>query len=439
MPETQYAKSGDVHIAYQVSGEGPLDVVFVPGFVSNVELAWDMPFTGPAVRQVGSFARVVLFDKRGTGLSDRSSGVPTLEQRMDDVRAVMDAAGMERAALWGISEAGPMCLLFAATYPERTSALVLQGSFARILRGQDQAFGYSTGEAADIVAMFQDRWGTGEILAGFFPSAATDPAMMEAFARYERHGASPNSMVDIVMMLRDVDVRDILPTIQVPTLVIHSTGDLISPVEHGRYLAEHIPGARYIELPTVDHLTVRSDERTIFDDVEEFLTGHRPLPDPDRILKTVMFTDIVDSTRRAAELGDHHWHVVLDDHDSVMRGLLGRFRGTEVKTTGDGFLAAFDGPARAVECAVAATQAVRPLGLELRAGIHTGECIQRGDDLGGIGVHIGARVAALAEPGQVLVSRTVTDLVAGSGLSFADRGEHELKGVPGSWQIFAVA
>jgi len=437
-PETRYAKSGNVHIAYQVSGDGPLDVVLVPGFISNVELAWDMPFSGSALRKIGTFARVISFDKRGTGLSDRTVGVPTLEQRMDDVRAVMDAVGVDRASLWGISEGGPMCILFAATYPTRTSALVLQGSFARLVQSSDQPFGYPQEVLAPTIARFEEQWGTGAVVGNFFPSAADDPVMQEQIARYERNGASPSAMVEIVEMVAAIDVRPILSTIGVPTLVVHSTGDPMIAVEHGRYLAEHISGAHYIELPGDDHLTIREDEAGPFEDIEEFLTGQRPVPNPDRILTTVLFTDIVDSTRRAADLGDQHWRDLLDHHDQVMRRQLDRFRGREVKTTGDGFLASFDGPARAVHCALAACEALRSLGLELRAGVHTGECVQRGADLGGIGVHIGARVASLAEPSQVLVSRTVTDLVAGSGLAFADRGEHELKGVPGSWNLFSV-
>jgi class 3 adenylate cyclase len=438
MPETRYAKSSEVHIAYQISGDGPLDVVMAPGFVSHVELAWDMPFTGPMLRRVASFARLVRFDKRGTGLSDRTVGVPTLEQRMDDVRAVMDAAEVERAALWGISEGGPMCILFAATYPDRTSALVLQGSFARVAQAPDQSFGYPPEAVGPIAATFEEQWGTGAILANFFPSTTDDEAMRETFARYERNGASPSAIMAIVEMVAAIDVRPILPTISVPTLVVHSAGDPMIAVDHGRYLAEHIPDARYVELPGEDHLTIRQDESGALDDIEEFLTGHRRAPDPDRILTTVLFTDIVDSTRRAADLGDERWRDVLDRHDDVMRVQLDRFRGREVHTTGDGFLAAFDGPARAVQCALAATEAVQGLGLALRSGVHTGECVQRGDDLGGIGVHIGARVAALAEPNQVLVSRTVTDLVAGSGLEFAEYGDHKLNGVPGVWQLFAV-
>jgi class 3 adenylate cyclase len=332
-----------------------------------------------------------------------------------------------------------MCLVFAATYPDRTSALILHGAFARIMQAPDQPFGFRPERVAALVAAAADRWGTGDTLTSFFPSAATDPAMRETLARYERNGASPGAMADFVAMASKIDVRHVLPTIQVPTIVIHSTGDPVVDVKHGRYLAEHIPSARYIELPGADHLTVRQSDLFPFEDIEEFLTGHRPAPELERVLKTVLFTDIVSSTKRAVELGDQRWKQVLDDHDAVMRGLLDHYRGTEIDTTGDGFLAAFEGPARAVRCAVAATRAVRPLGLEMRAGVHTGECVQRGTNLGGISVHIGARVAALAGAGQVLVSRTVTDLVAGSGLRFADEGEHRLKGVPEPWQLFSVA
>ena len=439
-PETRYARGSDgVHIAFQVTGDGPLDVVLVPGFVSHVELAWEMPFTSSMLRRVGSFARVARFDKRGTGLSDRTVGIPTLEQRMDDVRAVMDAAGMERAVLWGISEGGPMCILFAATYPDRTTALVLQGSFARIAQAPDQPFGYPPDAVGPITAAFEEQWGTGAVLANFFPSAADDPTMRERFARYERNGASPSAMTAIIEMVAAIDVRAILPSITVPRLVVHSVGDPMMAVEHGRYMAAHIPGARYLEMADDDHLTIREDDPGPMGDIQEFLTGHRPHPNPDRVLATVLFTDIVDSTRLASDLGDHQWRNLLDRHDQVLRRELERFRGREVNTTGDGFLAAFDGPARAVQCAVAATEAVRPLGLELRAGVHTGECEQRGDDLGGIAVHIGARICSIAAPRQVLVSRTVTDLVAGSGLQFADLGEFELKGVPGTWPLFAAA
>ena len=436
--ETRYAKSGDVHIAYQVNGKRRPDVVLVPGFVSNVELMWDLPFTGSVLRWAGEFARVISFDKRGTGLSDRSVGVPTLEERMDDVRAVMDAAHVDRASLWGISEGGPMCILFAATYPERTSSLVLQGSFARLAQAPDQPFGYPPGSVEPIVATFEQQWGTGSVFQNFFPSSARDPSLREFFARYERNSASPGAMVAIVKMLAEIDVRSVLPTISVPVLVMHSDGDPVVSVEHGRYLAAHIEGAKLIELTGDDHLPIRDEESRHFDDIEEFLTGHRPDPVSERTLKTVLFTDIVDSTATAGHFGDKEWRALLDHHDGIVRSEINRFRGVEVKTTGDGFLAAFDGPARAVQCAMAARDRIGSVGLAIRAGVHTGECVERGDDIAGIAVHIAARVLAAAKPGEVLVSRTVTDLVAGSGLSFSDRGEHHLKGVSGSWQLFAV-
>jgi class 3 adenylate cyclase len=439
-PETRYARSADgAHIAYQVSGDGPLSVVVVPGFVSHVELAWDVPlFVGPFLRWLGRFARVIHLDKRGTGLSDRAIGAPTLEQRMDDVRAVMDATSCERAALVGISEGGPMSLLFAATYPDRTAALVLVGSFARLLQGVDQTFGYSPEAAENYALFFESQWGTGAVLSLFFPGAAEDPGTVEQMARYERNSASPNAMGEIVRLLVEIDVRPILPTISVPTLVVHRAGDPVVPVQCGQDLAARIPLARYVELAGEDHIPSGGPGLDDFADVEEFLTGRRSEPDPDRLLATVLFTDIVGSTSRAAELGDARWRELLDRHDVVMRTQLERFRGREIKATGDGFFATFDGPARAVSCALAACREVNSLGLSLRAGVHTGECEQRDGDLGGIAVHIGARICSLAEPNEVLTSRTVTDLVAGSGLQFVERGEHELKGVPGRWVVFSA-
>ena len=439
-PETRYARAGDgVHIAYQVTGWGPLDVVMVPGFVSHVELAWDMPFYASMLRRLGSFARVISFDKRGTGLSDRTPAVPTLEERMDDVRTVMEAAGADRVALWGVSEGGPMALLFAATYPERTSALVLQGSFARIACAPDHPIGFPRDALAEFIDEFGRLWGTGGVLANYyFPTAAEDPGIRHEFARWERNGASPGAMVAVLRMIQAIDVRAILPTISVPTLVVHCTGDPAVPVQHGRHLARHIPGARYIEVAGEDHLTIRPGEHGLFDDIEEFLTGSRPPPETDRVLKTLLLTDIVGSTEEAVRLGDRRWHELLDAHDATVRAELEHFRGREVKATGDGFLACFDGPTRAIRCARAISDGARALGLEVRAGLHTGECETRGDDLAGVAVHIAARVAALAQPGEVLCSRTVTDLVGGSGISFVDRGVHALKGVPGQWQTFAV-
>jgi pimeloyl-ACP methyl ester carboxylesterase len=332
-----------VHIAYQVTGSGPLNVVMVPGFVSHVELAWEMPFYASMLRRLGSFARVISFDKRGTGLSDRTPEVPTLEERMDDVRTVMAATDADRVALWGISEGGPMALLFAATYPERTTALVLQGSFACIARLPDHPIGFPPEDLTAFIDGWGRIWGTGEVLATYyFPSTADEPGMRERFARWERNGASPGAMVAVLKMNQAIDVRSILPTISVPTLVVHCAGDQAVPVVHGRHLAEHIPGARYIEVPGDDHLTIRDEHRRLYDDIEEFLTGIRPEPEVDRVLKTVLFTDIVGSTERAVSMGDRRWHELLDAHDVVVRNELEHFRGREIKTTGDGFLASFD-------------------------------------------------------------------------------------------------
>jgi pimeloyl-ACP methyl ester carboxylesterase len=439
LPETRYALSSDgVHIAYQVSGEGPIDVVMVPGFVSHVEMNWEAPWFRRHYDEIGSYARLIRFDKRGTGLSDHTTSIPTLEQRMDDVRAVMDAAGSERAALYGLSEGGPMCILFAATYPERTSALVLSSSFARMVSGPDQEWGLTPAEVEKTKQRLVDYWGTGHVLAAFAPSVEKDEAMMELLARGERNSARPGELAAIIDMCAEIDVRPVLPTITVPTLVRHSAGDTIVPVEHGRYLAESIPGAVYVEVDGADHMAMRDETAPGWDEIREFLTGTRAAPDLDRVLATVLFTDIVSSTERAAEMGDAQWRRTLDRHDEVMRHEIERFRGRAVKTTGDGFLAVFDGPARAAKCALAAHDALRRIGLDIRAGVHTGEIEQRGDDVGGIAVHIGARIAARAGAGEVLASRVVRDLVVGSALHFDPRGEHELKGVPGAWELYAV-
>jgi class 3 adenylate cyclase len=441
VPETKYAKSGDgVHIAYQVCGNGPLDVVMVPGFVSHVEMAWELPVARRTFEDIASYARLIRFDKRGTGLSDREAGIPTLEQRMEDVRAVMDAAGSERAALHGSSEGGPMCILFAATYPERTEALVLGGSFAKLASGPDQPFGRSPEELESMKELLLKHWGTGRVLAGFAPSVDLDDDEIELLAREERNAARPGELGKILDMCIAIDVRPILPTITVPTLVGHTVGDTIVPVEHGRYLAEMIPGARYVEVGGRDHMMV--DEQVLAEReqcIREFLTGSRATPDFDRVLATVLFTDIVSSTEHAAEMGDTEWTRLLDQHDDIMRTEIERFRGRAVKSTGDGFLAVFDGPGRAAQCALAANDSLRKLGVDIRAGVHTGEIEQRGDDVGGIAVHIGARIASRAGAGEVLASRVVRDLVAGSSLAFTERGEHELKGVPGSWELYAVA
>jgi len=440
VPETRYARSGDVHIAYQVVGDGPRDLVMVPGWFSHLELNWEKhPSVSWAdfLRGLASFSRLILFDKRGTGLSDRAVGVPTLEQHMDDLRAVMDAAGSERAAIFGDSEGGPMCALFAATYPQRTTALIVYGGYAKVLASADYDCGF-TREALEQATAFAERqWGHGELTHFYAPSLAQDAAAREFIGRYERLAASPGSARAEFLMYADIDIRPILPTIRVPTLVLHRIGDRMVSVCHGRYLAQHIPGARYVELPGDDHAPF-VDPMAIVGEVEEFLTGVRHAPVSDRVLTTLLFTDIVGSTQRAAELGDERWRRLLEEHYAASRREIARFRGREVQVTGDGFLAMFDGPARAIQCARALGDAARRIGLQIRAGVHTGECELIGEHVSGIAVHVAARVAAEAGADEVLVSRTVTDLVAGSGLRFCDRGTRPLKGVPGEWQLFAV-
>ena len=438
-PKTQYAKSGDIHIAYQINGEGPLDLVCVPGFVSHVEYVWEHPRVAHFFRRLTRFSRVIHFDKRGTGLSDRVTDIPTLEQRMDDVRAVMDAAGSERAALFGVSEGGPMSLLFSATYPERTSGLILYGSYARRSWAPEYPFG-STEEDWRVAIESVDRhWGGQRMVELVAPSLAHDEGFAQWMANYLRLAASPGAAIAVWKMNKDIDVRHILPAIRVPTLVIHRTGDRLIRVEHGRYLAEHIPGSKLVELAGTDHVSWTGDAEAILDEMEEFLTGARHQPEVDRVLATVLFTDIVGSTEQAAALGDRRWREVLDGYYALARRELVRFRGREIDTAGDGLFAAFDGPARAIRCAMAIATGARPLGIEIRAGLHTGECEVMGEKLGGIAVHIGARVAAQAGPGEVLVSSTVKDLVAGAGLHFQDRGVHSLRGTPGDWRLFAVA
>jgi len=437
-PETRYARSGDVNIAYQVVGEGPRDLVVVPGWVSNIDLFWDEPHVARFFERLASFSRLILFDKRGTGLSDRVTDMPTLETRMDDVRAVMDAASSDRAALFGYSEGGPLCALFAATYPSRTTALIMGGSYARRMWAPD----YVWGTPRDTWETFLDNvvrtWGGTAGLDERAPSLAQDPQFRDWWARFVRQSASPSAGRTIWSLIADIDIRHVLPAIRVPTLILHNSGDRTVPVESGRYMAERIPAAKYVELPGVDHVPYAGNPDAILDEIEEFLTGVRHGPEPDRILATVLFTDIVDSTRRAAELGDRRWRDLLDAHHSVVRERLVRFRGREIDTAGDGFLATFDGPARGVRAACAIADDVRRLGLEVRAGLHTGEMDVSGTKLTGIAVHIGARIAALASGGEVLVSNTVRDLVAGSGLRFEDRGLHTLKGLPGTFHLFAV-
>ncbi|WP_244622823.1 adenylate/guanylate cyclase domain-containing protein [Microvirga brassicacearum] len=434
MVETHYAKSGDLRIAYQVIGKGPRDLVFVPGFISNLDHYWDEPSLVRFLSRLSSFSRLILFDKRGTGLSDRLGTLPTLEERMDDVRAVMDAVDSRRAALFGISEGGAMSMLFAATYPERTQALILYGAYADF-----HTWVLPPDRFEQFLAKIDASWGNGASISAFAPSKVADERFKQWWARFERLGASPSAVVMLMRMNSQIDVRHILPAIRVPTLVLHRQGDTRVSVEGGRYLAANIPGAKYIELPGADHVLWAGNVDRPADEIEEFLTGTRGEAEPDRVLATVLFTDLVDSTRRAAEMGDRPWRALLDEHDIIVRREIDRFRGREIKTLGDGFLAIFDGPARAVRCASEITTAVHELGLVLRSGVHTGEIEIKGEDIGGIAVHIAARIAGLAGSGQVLVSRTVRDLVAGSNLRFGEQGTHTLKGLSEGMSLYELA
>jgi class 3 adenylate cyclase len=437
-PETKYARSGKVHIAYQVVGDGPIDLVFVPGFVSHLEEAWETPAWARFFTRLSEFTRLIVFDKPGTGLSDPVLGAQPLDERMDHVRAVMDAAGSERAALFGLSEGGPMSILFAATYPDRVTQLVLAGTMARFLRDDDYPHGGTPAHLQRMVDQIEEHWGEGAMLDLFAPSLMADPRAVHWWGRFQRRAASPGMARALIEMLAEIDVRAVLPTIHVPTLIIHRTKEKAVPIGAARYLAEHIPGARLVEQPGDDHFPWLGEADAFVDEVEVFLTGERQSREIDRVLATVLFTDIVSSTEHASQLGDRGWRDLLEEHNATVRREIARMRGREVGTAGDGFLATFDGPARAIRCACAIQDAVTPLGITLRAGLHTGECEVIGDDVGGIAVHIGARVAAMAAPGEVLVSSTVKDLVAGSGLRFHDRGVHPLKGIPGEWRLYSV-
>ena len=434
----RYARSGEVNIAYQVTGAGSFDLVLVPGFFSHLEIDWEYPAMAHLFERLGSFARLIRFDKRGTGLSDRTVGLPDFESRMDDVRAVMDAAGSERAALFGYSEGGPMCVLFAATYPERTRALVLYGSYAK-RRDPDEDYPWAptAEERLRYAHALEDTWGENVDISTMSPNA--DEALSLWYQRRGRASLSPAAARDLILMNSQADVRHVLATVQCPTLVLHRSGDRDSRLEEGRYIAARIPGACFVELSGDDHMpAVRPDE--ILDEVEEFLTGVRPAPASDRVLATVLFTDLVGSTEKATALGDAAWASLLGSHLEAVRRQLERFSGEEIDTTGDGFLALFDGPARAIRCALAVRAQLDALGLEVRAGAHTGEVERRtGDKPRGIAVHVGARIMSLARAGEVLVSSTTCDLVAGSGLHFEDRGEHTLKGIEGARRVFAAS
>jgi len=447
-PRTRYARSGDLNIAYQVVGEGLFDLVFVPGLITNVELAWEEKHWASFLERLASFSRLILFDRRGVGLSDRVAGVTTLEERTDDVRAVLDAVRSERAAFFGSGDAGAMFSLFAATYPERTTALVLFSTQPRWKRADDYPWGFDDDESRRWVeepeARFSDPSYVREVVMMVAPSIGDDDALIDWLVRtWKLSGASPGAVAAHRRTNLEIDIRAILPTIRVPALVVQRTGDRFVPREVGAYVADRIPGAEYVEVPGIDYLPWFGDSDAIIEVVERFLARvwqERAWEDaePDRVLTTVLFTDIVDSTAKAAELGDRVWRELLTEHHAAVRRQLARFRGVEIDTAGDGFFATFDGPARAIRCACAIVDAALDLGVELRAGLHTGECETIEGKVGGIAVHLGARVAASAEPGQVLVSGTVKDLVAGSGLAFSDRGVHELKGIPGEWHLYAA-
>ena len=439
-PETRYARSGEVGIAYQVYGEGEMDLVLAFPFLSHLDLMWESPALSHFLRRLGSFARVLVFDRRGVGLSDPAAGAPTLEERMDDVRAVMDAAGSERAALLGMSEGATMCMLFAATYPERTSALVLWGAMARSTAAPD----YPWAPEKEAVREAQDEliaplWGKGATIEIFSPSLADNPKAREFQARFERQAASPMRVQQLFEMFLDTDVRGALSLIQAPTLVLHRFQDRAVNYRVARWLAEQIADSRYAELEGEDHFPWVGDSDAALGEIEEFLTGVRPGPAPERVLATVLFTDIVDSTRLATELGDRRWRDLLGEHQQLVRDRLQKFEGREIKTTGDGFLATFDGPTRAAECARAIVDDMPALGIEVRAGLHTGEVETIGDDVGGIAVHVAARIAALAEGRAVLASRTVRDLAVGSGIEFEFAGRHALKGVADEWDLYTVS
>ena len=438
-----YARAEDgTHLAYQVVGDGPLDLVYLPTWVSHIEWAWEEPSYARFLRRLGSFARLIWFDKRGCGLSDRATTLPTLDKQMDDVAAVMDAAGSTQAALFGMGDGAVPCTVFAASHPERVTALIAASTRPCFMAHPDYPWG-STPEMFEMWAGVVERdWSRiedhPEDVAILAPGRADDVQFRTWFGQYARLGASPSAALEILRIISLQDIRDVLPTISVPTLLLYRTNDPVAPPEHGRYFAERVPHARYVELPGVDHVINAGDVDAFADEIEDFLTGVRRGSSADRVLATVLFSDIVGSTTRAAEIGDQRWRHTLDAHDALVRRHLGRFRGREVNTTGDGFVATFDGPARAIQCATAIRDGVQALGIEIRVGLHTGEVEVRDDDIGGIGVHIAARVSALAGANEVLVSRTVTDLVAGSGIEFADRGEQGLKGVPGAWKVFAV-
>ena len=432
VPRTQYAKSDDVHIAYQVFGDGPKNLVLVPGFISQIETYWELPNWAKWLERLGQFAKVAMFDKRGTGLSDRGVAVPDMDKRMDDIRAVMDAADMDTAYIMGISEGGSLASVFAAYQPQRCEGLILYGAFA-----QFESW-FPTAEALnELFDYAEEHWGSGAALPLFCPDTGDDPAFQEWWGKYERTGASPRDLIEIMKVNSQIDITDILPSIKASTLVLHRTEDALIDIEGGRTLAKMIPDAKLIEFSGRDHFAFMGEERDqILGEIEAFVTGSKPKPIFDRVLAAVVFTDIVNSTNLAQELGDNLWHAKLEQHNSEVRKQFNQFRGQEVKSLGDGFLATFDGPGRAIHCAKAIGEALSELGLQVRIGVHTGEVEIAENDVRGIAVNIAARIADLGGGGDIVVSRTVKDLVAGSGLDFEDLGTKKLKGLPEEWQVY---
>lgn len=440
VPVTHYAKSGDVHIAYQVVGQGPVDLVLIHGWISHLEYQWEDPALARFLNRLASFSRLIVFDKRGTGLSDRvaESALPSLEQRMDDIRAVMDAVGSSRAVIFGISEGGPLSTLFAATYPARTAALIMYGAYAKWIRADDYPWAPTREEHEAAFKAFEKYWGTPIGLNTLAPSAASDERVRQWYAHHMRVSASPGAGVTLYRMNVEVDIRAILPTIRVPTLILHRSGDRLLPCQGARYMAGQIPAAKFVELPGDDHIAWIGNADPLLAEIQEFLTGERPVLEADRVLATVLFIDIVQSTQRATAIGDSRWRDLVDNYHQQVGKEVARLRGRVVNTAGDGVFAIFDGPARAIKCARTVRDVVGSLGLAIRCGIHTGECVIEGEDVAGIAVHIGARVAAHADPGEILLSSTVKDLIAGSRVECSDRGSHVLKGVAGRWRLFAV-
>jgi pimeloyl-ACP methyl ester carboxylesterase len=437
-PETRYAKSGGVHIAYQEFGRGESDLVFVPGWTSHIEYAWEEPVFARFLNRLGSFCRVTWFDKRGTGLSDRDVGLPTLEQRMDDVRAVMDTVGIQRAAILGTSEGGSMSILFTATYPEKVSHLILYGAFARRIWDPDYPWAPTLKQREEWIDSLERGWGSDVELETLAPSRAKDESFKKWFTTYGRLSVSPAAAVALARMNTYIDVRNVLPSIHVPTLVIHRTGDRDVNVGNGVYLSKNIPGAKFVELPGNDHAWTAGDTDAVVDQIEEFLTGVRSAGHPDRVLSTILFTDIVDSTKKATEIGDDRWKKLLVTHNDLVRSELAKFRGREIKSTGDGFVAIFDGPGRGVQCAREIIASGKKLGISIRAGLHTGECELVGNDIAGVAVHIASRISGLSDGNEVLVSSTVKDLVSGSGIQFQNIGTRSLKGVEGRWHLYSA-